>query len=224
MGWQHELHDLIFSGGIKKGGTWGGVQCANYLDFDTFLLETVLWCVLTVILYFGLDIPKIASNISTQTTNLLATQGPRSFWVYVDNLVMAVHFGMLLQVLYYKINLRSLVNLLQPCHLALLLGGIAILWKGKYGTLIAIIILPLAIGAVSALAVPATEGLDQPFEEISFFIQHYVLLVTPLYLVSRNHFLICKVFSFKCILFANWVIMVVHWWFFSVCENTLYSL
>jgi hypothetical protein len=116
----------------------------------------------------------------------------------------------------YKINLKSLVNLLQPCHLSLLLNGCAVAFDGLPGLLCTIIGLPLSIGAVMALAFPATEGLDQPFEELSFFIQHWILLVVPLYLVARNNFAVASIFNFKCLLLANWVVMMVHWIFFVV--------
>jgi hypothetical protein len=121
-----------------------------------------------------------------------------------------------------KINHKSLAYLLQPCHLSLLLNGGAVNFDGLPSLLCTIIGLPLSIGAVMALAFPATEGLDQPFEELSFFIQHWILLVAPLYLTARNNFAVASIFSFKCLLLANWIVMMVHWIFFAVSVRSIY--
>jgi hypothetical protein len=84
--------------------------------------------------------------------------------------------------------------------------------------------MPLISGAYLALAVPATAGLDQPFEEAHFFIQHTVLVITPLYLVCRFQFLPLKICSIKSFLLGNWLILLLHWVFFAVIRHLLKRL
>ena len=216
------VYEMIFSGGIKKGGTWGGPTCAAAVPYDAHLLETGIWCVGSVVLYFVLDIRKFVKDIANESNLYFKAKRSNSVQNVLDVIFMFFHFCFFFQVVLYKINLKSLINLLQPCYLSLLLGGLSISCKGSTGVLITIANMPLAIGAATALAWPATEGLDQPFEEISFFIHHYLLLLTPLYLVCRNNFLVAKLYRIKCLFFANWIIMVVHWYGFSVrTRNTL---
>lgn len=210
------IHEMIFSGGIKKGGTWGGPVCAAHVPYDSHVSEVLLWVLLSVSIYFTFNIPGIIQSIKKSSQEIGHSCKVSLFWKQVDFLVASIHFGMWLQVLYYKINLKSLVNLLQPCHLSLLLNGSAVLFDGLPGVLCTIIGLPLSIGAVMALAFPATEGLDQPYEKLSFFIQHWILVAVPFYLVSRKNFTVASIFSFRCLLLANWVVMLVHWFFFVV--------
>lgn len=219
MVWSDAIHEMIFSGGIKKGGTWGGPVCAAHIEKNDHIMEIGLWLAVIVVIYFILEIPKLIQTLGAKADRIVSEQKRGLFWKLCDNVVAFVHFGMWFQVLYYKINLKSLINLLQPCHISLLLNGAAVLFDGLPGLLCTIVGLPLAIGAVSALAFPATEGLDQPYEELSFFIQHWILLFVPFYLVSRLNFVVSHVFSFKAILLANWAIMVLHWVFFAALDR-----
>ena len=76
--------------------------------------------------------------------------------------------------------------------------------------------LPITIGAVAALANPATEGLDYFLEKEAFFVQHYLLLITPLYLLCRHDFALMKIFSLRQLLSANFVSLAMHWFLFAV--------
>jgi hypothetical protein len=135
----------------------------------------------------------------------------------MDLSLFTFHAILWLQVLCYKIHLKSLVNLLQPCHLSLLFEGIALLLgDGPLSALMTIISLPITIGAVAALANPATEGLDFFLEKEAFFVQHYLLLVTPLYLLCRADFAVLRLFDFRALLCANFFSLALHWLFFVV--------
>ena len=213
------LHEIIFSGGIKKGGSWGGPACSATLSSQLNLFESALWIIPTVIIYFVIDVPGLLADLS-----LKARQKPvskRSGWQNLDLVFGGIHSLMWLQVLYYKINLRSLVNLLQPCHLALLLQGVAAFQKDEY--FITLATLPWLTGAASALLNPATDGLDQPFEEISFFIQHYLLLITPMYLLCRNNFFAAELLNTRFWILANLYQMFFHWGFLAVSFHNVIS-
>lgn len=209
------VHEMIFSGGIKKGGTWGGPQCAASVPLDVHYYETAAWILVAVVMFFIFDFPSYIRNIYKESKHSFKEA---THWLvaFLEKILAIIHFGMWFQILYYKVNLRSLVNLLQPCHLALFLQGLALVDRSPMSTILTLVTLPMTIGAVGALIVPATEGLDQPFEEISFFIQHYVLLFTPIILLVRNGFHAWKLSSLKNLFFGNWFAIALHWILFAV--------
>eukprot|EP00981_Chlorochromonas_danica_P002036 scaffold416_cov161-Ochromonas_danica.AAC.4 len=83
----------------------------------------------------------------------------------------------------------SLINLLQPCHLILLLQGLALLYDGVMAVNITIFLLPALTGTLLAMLFPETGGLDQFFEAESYWIQHVLIQLLPLYLLARRDFL-----------------------------------
>lgn len=136
--------------------------------------------------------------------------------IMLDVIFGLLHFGIWFLVLYYKITLHSLINMCQPCHIALLVQGLGVVWGEPHGTIIGIISLPLLVGPIGALLVPALDGLDQPYEELFFFIQHYLLLITPIFLLLRNNYCSYKLVTFRSLVYANWKILVLHWFIFAV--------
>ena len=125
-------------------------------------------------------------------------------------------FGIWFLVLYYKITLHSLINLCQPCHIALFVQGVGVVVGGPEGAVIGILSLPLVVGPIGALIVPALDGLDQPYEQLFFFIQHYLLLITPLFLLLRNNYCAFKLVTFRSLILANWALLILHWFIFAV--------
>lgn len=134
----------------------------------------------------------------------------------LDYAFATVHIGMWLQVIYYKINIMSLVNLLQTCHLILIWEGIALISQNPIKLLLGLFTFNMTTGVLLAFMYPATEGLDQYLEADAFFIQHYLLLITPLYLLCRHNFEMLKQIKFSFILLGGWLSIVLHWFFFTV--------
>jgi TMEM164 family len=174
----------------------GGKQCAAAIPVDVNIAEFVVNAIVAGLIYRFGGFHKIFLSMY-DTADKIINKNPAKkplFFAVFDVVFAVIHFGMWFQVLYYKINLHSLVNLLQPCHISLLSYGFAATMDGPASALITVLVLPeTLVGAAAALAVPATDGLDQPFEKISFFIQHYLLLITPLYLLVRNRFVAYKI-------------------------------
>jgi len=136
-----------------------------------------------------------------------------------------VMIGMWLQVFYYKYNIKSLVNLLQPCHVILLLQGVALLSNEYIGSLISVLTLPFITGASLAILFPDTTGLTQPFEETSYWIQHYIILTMPIYLLLRNGYAGLKASSFSATCASSWIVVVLHWPGYEVrCYYTIFRL
>jgi hypothetical protein len=93
------LHEVIFSGGVKKGGTWGGPECAAHVDYETHVKEVLLWMVLSAGIFWYVNVPQLVRSIGKNAEIAMKDYRPTIFWKQVDFLVAAIHFGMWLQVL-----------------------------------------------------------------------------------------------------------------------------
>jgi hypothetical protein len=93
------LHELIFSGGIKKGGTWGGAKCASHINSETHMKEVLLWMVLSAVVFWYVNVPHLVRKIGENGKIAMKDYKPTAFWKQVDFLVAAIHFGMWFQVL-----------------------------------------------------------------------------------------------------------------------------
>jgi TMEM164 family len=216
------LHDYIFSGGILKGGSWGGKQCRETISLEAHSIEMIAWFLVCFIIHRLCQYQRHYKDMLKNAEIILKDHERSQSSRALDVVFGVLHFGIWLLVLYYKVTLHSLINLCQPCHIALLVQGLGVVVGGSQGAVIGIISLPLVVGPIGALAVPALDGLDQPYEKLFFFIQHYLLLVTPLFLLLRNNFCSYKLVTFRSLVFANWGILVLHWFMFAVRENRLF--
>ena len=210
------MHDYIFSGGILKGGTWGGKECQGTISLEAHSTEMVLWFLVSIIIYRLCQYKKYHPEMLKEAAAILKNHERTKTSQILDVLFSCLHFGIWLLVLYYKITLHSLVNMCQPCHIALFVQGVGAIVGGPHGAVIGIISLPLVVGPIGALLVPALDGLDQPYEQLFFFIQHYLLLVTPLFLLLRNNYCAFKVLNFRSLVYANWTLLILHWFIFAV--------
>ena len=125
---------------------------------------------------------------------------------------------MYIQLIYYKTNVSCLIYLLQPCHLILLIEGIALFSKGKLGVYITIFLLPCLTGTLLALFFPDTSSLDQYLEADMYWIQHYLLLIVPFVLLGRNNFLALKYVNAFTITVGILLLGFAHFFFFEVIK------
>ena len=133
-----------------------------------------------------------------------------------DKVLALIHFTMYLQLIYYKWNFSSLINLVQPCHMILLLEGVALASDGPLGVMISTIILPALSGTFLALLFPDTTGLDQPLEEFFYWVQHYLIIVVPIYLLQRRNGLAYKLSSTFTVGMGLWTLLFLHFSFYEV--------
>ena len=186
----------------------------------------MLWATMLVTAFFGLGFYGHALRLHRDATRTVAGHVRSPMSHAVDVAFAVAHFGNWLLVLYYKVSLHSLVNLLQPCHLLLLLQGLAVVGNGPAAALAGALTFPMIVGAVMGLLVPATEGLDQPleYEQVNrittlcvthasmsaashqppflalsgqFFVQHWLMIVTGLHLLLRNNRVAYRLMSAK---------------------------
>lgn len=211
-----KAHDLLVYGALSKEGIWGGPECAKAVSMETHIYESACWILLSIVTYYLFNCPKYLSDLKKTITLELAATKQHPVLRFLECTVGSVHLLMFFQLIYYKFNISSLINLFQPCHVILLLQGLALFSDGVFGMLVAIFILPSLTGTMLAMLFPATEGLDQPFEMEAYWIQHYFIQIVPLYLLLRKNGLALKHTGLSSALFGLWILMVLHFFFFEV--------
>jgi hypothetical protein len=114
-----------------------------------------------------------------------------------------------------KVHDKAMINLAQPCHVFLLLQGWALLTNKPAGVIVTAMMLPPLAGALTALLMPAVDGLSE-IEVINFWVQHVLLGAVPLYLLCRRNFAALKV--------CNGPLFGVGLWFFALLHFTAYEV
>ena len=198
------LLELFAGGTLREGGSWGGQECLAFVPLQVRNMESAAWvcCLLAALVSLGFreDVSDLL-----QRSSLLPFRPTR-----LDRLLAVVLLGIWLYVLQSKIRIHSLVNLLQPCHLSLLLHALALTEEGPVSTLISIYSLPLVVGAWGALLVPDVTGLT-PLEARLFFVQHYFLVLSPLYLLVHRNCTALRLSRLPHFVNANLLIALLHW-------------
>lgn len=181
------LQEALAHGALEKGGTWGGAECAKAVPLKVHILESwsiVLLCgMIFQRFHFSSKLEKLIDTIKSDLQQSRAPTWERPF----ELLLGSIHILMFLQILYYKWNIFSLVNMIQPCHIILLLQGIALFSTGVSGVLISSFMLPALTGTLLAMLFPETAGLTQPFEMEAYWLQHYLIQSVPIYLLLRRN-------------------------------------
>lgn len=190
------LHEYIFSGSLKQGGSWGGPECASYIDNNVALIENTIWTMGTYFFMYKYDswgvILRLMDIVDMKRKSLIANRPMYQF--IFDRTLGALMVTIFMFLVYYKYNVKALCVLLTPCHLICLTQGLALLGDG--GTSMALSMLQYPIMSHTlALAFPDTTGLDQPLEEPMYWYQHYLSAVVPLYLLVRNDYAGLSVFE-----------------------------
>lgn len=216
-----KAHDLLVYGALSKEGIWGGPECAKAVSMETHIFESSCWILLSIVTYYFFNCSKYLSEMKRAIRAELAVTKQHPVLRVLECLVGSLHMLMFFQLIYYKFNISSLINLFQPCHVILLLQGLALFSDGVFGMMVAIFILPALTGTMLAMLFPATEGLDQPFEMEAYWIQHYFIQTVPLYLLLRKKGLALKYTNLSSAFFGLWILMVLHFFFFEVSNSPL---
>lgn len=211
-----KIHDLLVAGSLKYGGTWGGAECRAYVSLQRHALESSFWILVCYVTFHLFSLGKRLSDLQIVTKIQLERPKYLNTSRNLDRFLAIVHFAMYSQLIYYKWNFSSLINLIQPCHVILLLEGIALYADGPMGVVITTIILPALSGTFLALLFPDTTGLDQPYEEISYWIQHYLIILIPIYLLQRSNGIALELSSTFTIGFGVWILALLHFSLYEV--------
>ena len=210
------LYDMLVTGALSKGGSWGGPVCRTAVDLKTHYVESAVWLTIAAVSFIYFNVQTKLSTLVKKINRDLAACKQNSFSRGFDLIMCLIHFAMFAHIVFFKWNIQSLVNMIQPCHMILLIQGIALLSKGSTGVLITILVLPALTGTMSAMLFPDTSGLDQPFEMQSYWLQHYLIQAMPLYLLSRRNFLALKYANFFSVFMGVWILLLLHFSLYEV--------
>ena len=210
------LQYALAKGALEKGGTWGGPECSQAVPLNIHIYESLAVLSICALIYYLFNFSKKLRHLENLVRIDLKANPPSTFERRFDVIFGTIHILMFLQILYYKYNIFSLINMLQPCHQILLFQGIALLSKGNKGVLITIFILPALTGTLLAMLFPETVGLDQPLEMEAYWLQHYLIQAMPLYLLLRRNGVALRHASLNKGFIGIWILAVLHFFLFEV--------
>lgn len=216
----HTLYEYCVAGGLQKQGSWGGPICYHTVPIDIHIYEILAWSLFILVIYRVCRIDRMLSKLSGRAQELLTNQKfDKSNNALINNIerivdlaLLCLHTTSYILLLYYKTNLHSLINMFQPCHMTLLFQALALWSTDKFGVEIGVLLLPMTLGSLMAILWPATDGLNQPFELESFWVLHFLIQATPLYLLIRKNFAAYKLANVQTLLLGNYLNMIFHWW------------
>ena len=208
------LHKVLVTGALSKG--WGGPACRAALDMQTHALECLFWLIVCAVSYTSYNAQSKFRTLCKNIELDLSKSKPAPVARMFELCLAMVHFGMFIQIIYYKVNILSLVNMIQPCHVILLLQGVALYSTGTTGVVISLCILPALTGTLLAMLFPDTGGLDQPFEMQAYWLQHYLIQAVPLYLLVRRDYVALRHAGFFNIFCGLWVLLLLHFSLYEV--------
>lgn len=213
------LYKYLFSGTVAQGGSWGGDECSKAVTFQSHILETVFWLIAGFIIWKELRLRAEYNRLVDLATKHYATKSVPFGLFRVFEICLGLIEGLIwLMQLHYKTNKYSICYIFQPCHIVLFVQSYALLSDNVLGSVASTLSLSMVIGTISAILVPDTSGLDQPYEADMYWIQHYIIQLVPLVLLLRNDGLMLRMTTLKSILLANWGVLILHWAFFQVCN------
>jgi len=189
------------------------------VPFDVHIKESVSIVVVSIGALYLLDSQKALSDLNKNVLGHLAIHqsGPiQKMWEYILAIIFFSTFIMLLCI---KIKTQAVVMMMQPCHLLLIIQGLALISDGPAGILYTLFLLPPLTGALIALAIPTLNGLSN-IEIITFWLQHYFLALVPIYLLCRRNFAAARFCSSKILWIAILAFSIVHFTVYETIDVT----
>jgi len=182
----NKMYDWSLAGIDFKYDGNGGIECRDHVSFNRRINETLL----------GMGVPSLMYLLYFIYCKLFTTSSPQK-QTYVSQhhtqysplrmlLLVSLSFCFGIEV-GYKLASKQLIWLLNPCHMTsfiqmYLLAVPSELWSGNQT--IYKIMLHTLHGPLAAVLFPVTESLILPFEPEIYYIQHWIILLVPLYLLT----------------------------------------
>ncbi|XP_023329587.1 transmembrane protein 164 [Eurytemora carolleeae] len=144
------------------------------------ILETVLLGGLALILYFWANQKILRLGAGQSGPSSLPVSGQRQIIVILYSLMLGIQLG-------FKFATKSLIYILQPCHVVTSLQVFLLAAPvNQYTARLYRIQLGVLNGALLALIFPVTDTYSLPFEIEMYWIQHSVMLLVPFYLYRQG--------------------------------------
>ena len=220
--------EYLYSGALEKGSLdgghhWAGEKCLNHIPRCIHIIEATIWISAHVYLYYSLNLPRLYTKTMDSlreiySKNPLKAGVRRTVEGWIDFILAAILIGLYIQLIYYKTVSKCLMYLLfQPCHVLLIVQAMVLLSKDDINSLMLTVLhIPIFPGPISALVCADTTGLDLPFEAIAYYVQHWLIVLMPIYLVLRRNGVVYKLLlesslGMKALLTGTWIVFMSHW-------------
>lgn len=177
------LQDLAWGGINATIPVFGGLECKYHVSSTQRLIETVIGTIIGSFSFkTGLSLmPNIPEPKSYEC---LKPSKTRTALLVMLSLVFGVEIG-------YKFVSKSSIYLLYPCHV------VSMLWiyllaasissstpsKNKVNLFIYRCLIHVTHGTMMAIAFPVDDVLELPMERVIFWLQHYLILIIPIYMI-----------------------------------------
>lgn len=211
----------FIQGAFLKGDTWGGPICHDYVPYDIHLIESSCWVIALLIIFYYFNFIGKIKKLGDASATLLKTNEHRQSGIMraCDVFLGLLCLANWILVVYYKVNNRTLIFMLQPCHITTFLQFVALVTNNSDSVMIALLSLPMVNGSGGAFLFPDTNGLNQFKEVEMFWVQHILLQALPFYLLLRYNGLSLKLIDFKTVAIGIWFIIFAHWSLFEVLNT-----
>ncbi len=220
--------EYFYSGALEKGKLedgfhWAGEKCLNYIPLCIHVIEATLWIAAHVYFYYSLNLPKLYTKTidclkEINSKNPLKPGLRRTVEGWMDLIFAIILIGLYVQLIYYKTVSKCLIYLLfQPCHILLIIQAMALLSKDDITSfMLTVLHIPIFPGPISALVCADTTGLDLPFEALAYYVQHWLIVLMPIYLVLRRNGVVYRLLlesslGMKTLLPGTWIVFMLHW-------------
>jgi hypothetical protein len=213
------FYHYFFRGGEPLGKGWDGEDCHHEVPIHIKQREVLVWTFIILFLAQIFRHDKTFLHLGKVIKSMRKSESHHklsSLEKYLDMFFcLSAGFGWAMLV-YYKIIMRYMIYLLQPCHLTLAFHFITFFNADALAPIAALLWLPMTGGTLSAILFPSTAELINPYEVEMYWIEHALVQIIPLYLLVRKRGAIVKHFSWNHVFLGNLIVMCIHWWIFEV--------
>ncbi|GBM70442.1 Transmembrane protein 164 [Araneus ventricosus] len=156
----------------------GGPDCVNYLSSQRRIIETFIACSIGVYsLYYGLKrctIPPVPKVIRED-------RGGKRLLLVLMCLVFGIEIG-------FKFSSRTVIYILNPCHVITTIQIFLLAAPPTSKTVTALfrIHMHCLYGAILAILFPVLNTRKRTLELEVYWIQHFLILITPFYLLRTG--------------------------------------
>lgn len=151
----------------------GGPACVEFLTTGQRVVETIFFTLISVLLFIWAY--RSLSPVASIDAHVLDRTGKKGL-LGLFGLVFGMEIG-------FKLATRQLIWLLNPCHMLSFIQLFLIVSPNtKFSTYLFRLHIYWLTGPLLALLFPVTNSLDLPMEWTIYWVQHFLLLLIPIYL------------------------------------------